>query len=203
VIQLRIIGITGGIGSGKSTVSRILRDLGAKIIDADKISKEIVYKGGIALKELTEFFGEEILDENGELNRKKLSEIVFTDTEKLKMLNNITHKYIIERIYKEVERSRLEGDSDIVVVDAPIPIEHGFIDIADEIWVVSADKESRIKRVMERSGFTYEEALNRINSQMKDEEYIRIADKIIYNEGSIEDLEKDVVKLFINIKTSR
>jgi dephospho-CoA kinase len=200
---LRIIGITGGIGSGKSTVSRILRDLGAKVIDADRIAREIVFKGGIALQELVDYFGIEILDDSGELDRKKLSEIVFTDIEKLEVLNTITHKYIIDRIYKEVDSAREEGLWDIVVVDAPIPIKSGFLDVADEIWVVSADKESRIKRVMERSGYTHDEAVNRINSQLKDEEYTRIADQVIHNEGSIEDLEKDVVKLYISTKTSR
>lgn len=200
---MRIIGITGGIGSGKSTVSQILRDLGAKIIDADKIAKEIVFKGGVVLKELIEFFGSQILDESGGLDRKKLGEIVFNNPEKLEVLNKITHKYIVERIFKDLEKAKKEGKWDIVVVDAPLPVKHGFMDAVDEVWVVTADKETRIKRIMERNGLTYEEALSRISSQLKDSEYLEIADVVIPNDGSIEDLEKSVVKLFINARTSR
>jgi len=203
MIALRIIGITGGIGSGKSTVSQILRDLGAKIIDADKIAKEIVFKGGVVLKELIEFFGSQILDESGGLDRKKLGEIVFNNPEKLEVLNKITHKYIVERIFKDLEKAKKEGKWDIVVVDAPLPVKHGFMDAVDEVWVVTADKETRIKRIMERNGLTYEEALSRISSQLKDSEYLEIADVVIPNDGSIEDLEKSVVKLFINARTSR
>jgi len=203
MIALRIIGITGGIGSGKSTVSQILRDLGAKIIDADKIAKEIVFKGGVVLKELIEFFGSQILDESGGLDRKKLGEIVFNNPEKLEVLNKITHKYIVERIFKDLEKDKKEGKWDIVVVDAPLPVKHGFMDAVDEVWVVTADKETRIKRIMERNGLTYEEALSRISSQLKDSEYLEIADVVIPNDGSIEDLEKSVVKLFINARTSR
>lgn len=203
MIALRIIGITGGIGSGKSTVSQILRDLGAKIIDADKIAKEIVFKGGVVLKELIEFFGSQILDESGGLDRKKLGEIVFNNPEKLEVLNKITHKYIVERIFKDLEKAKKEGKWDIVVVDAPLPVKHGFMDTVDEVWVITADKETRIKRIMERNGLTYEEALSRISSQLKDSEYLEIADVVIPNDGSIEDLEKSVVKLFINARTSR
>lgn len=200
---MRIIGVTGGIGSGKSTVSRVLKDLGAKIIDADKVAREIVYKGGKVLDELTAFFGNEILDESDGLNRKKLGEIVFNNPEKLEVLNQIMHKHIVDRIVNDLNTAKSEGKWEIIVIDAPIPLEHGFIDLVDEVWVVVADKETRIKRVMDRSGLTYEEALSRINSQLKDEEYSRIADEIIVNDGAIEDLEKSVVKLFINARTSR
>jgi len=194
---LKIIGITGGTGSGKSIVSRILRDLGAGIINADKIAREVVSKGGKALEELVQYFGSEILGSGGELDRKKLAEIVFNNFEKLEVLNSITHKYIIERIINSVNEAKGDNKAGITVIDAPIPIEHGFKDQADEIWVVTADRDLRIKRIMERDALTLEEALSRINSQFKDEDYLKIADEVLVNNGSIEELEKEVARLFI------
>jgi dephospho-CoA kinase len=198
--RVRIIGITGGIGSGKSTVSRILYDLGAKVIDADMIARETTSKGSKAYKEILDFFGEEILDEKGNLNRKKLSGIVFKDKDKLEALNRITHKYIAENIETTVERLKNEGEADVIVIDAPLPLKQGFLDLSDEIWVVAANAGTRVERVMERSNLSYEEASDRINSQWKDEDYLRIADEVIRNDGSMEELEKLVVKLFF--KTS-
>lgn len=195
-VRVRVIGVTGGIGSGKSTVSRILYDLGARVIDADLIAREVTSKSGKAYEEILDYFGREILDEKENIDRKKLAGIVFKHFDKLKVLNRITHKYITENILKTLERLKNDDESDVVVIDAPIPIEHGFIDVTDEIWVVTADIETRVKRIMERNGFTREEALNRINSQWKNEDYLKIADEVIYNNGSIEELEKTVVKLF-------
>jgi dephospho-CoA kinase len=200
---LKIIGVTGGIGSGKSTVSRILRDLGAKIISADKIARDIVYKGEKALLEIVEHFGDEILTGNGELDRKKLGTIVFGDNEKLEILNSITHKYIAEKIVNIAEQFKTENKSGILVIEAPIPVEHGFIDIVDQVWVVTADIEVRVKRIIERDGITREEALNRINSQKKESEYLDIADEVLVNNGEIEELEKEVARLFIKVQKSQ
>ncbi len=197
---MKIIGVTGGIGSGKSVVSRIMKDLGAVLIDADSIARAVTMRGGKALEELTDYFGRGILDGNGDLNRKALADVVFKDPVKRHALESITHKHIVSRILDSVENIRNSGKSDIVVIDAPIPVKHGFMDIADEVWVVAAEKETRIKRSMERSGYTYEEALDRINSQMKDEEYLQAADEVLGNDGSIEELEKSIVKLFIQKK---
>jgi dephospho-CoA kinase len=194
---LKIIGVTGGIGSGKSTVSRILRDLGAKIVSADKIARDIVHKGEKALLEIVEHFGDEILTSNGELDRKKLGTIVFGNNEKLEVLNSITHKYIAEKIVNIVEQFKMDNKSGIMVIDAPIPVEHGFIDIVDQVWVVTADIDVRVKRIIERDGITREEALSRINSQKKESEYLDIADEVLVNNGEIEELEKEVARLFI------
>lgn len=193
---MRIIGVTGGIGSGKSTVSRILCNIGARIIDADIVSKKVVSKGEKALDEIVAYFGPDILDPNGELDRKKLAGVVFTDSEKLAQLNSITHKYIAQEILEQIEREKAEKNYDTLVMDAALPFEYGFIDTVEEIWVITADKETRIRRVMERSGLTYEEALDRINSQMSEYEYARIADHVIENNTDIIDLEKAVVKLY-------
>lgn len=197
---MRIIGVTGAIGSGKSIVSRILNDLGAVIIDADIISRTVTTKGSEALGDLVSYFGEEILLQSGELNRKKLASIVFNDRVKLQALNTITHKYILKKIHSAIENIKASGKSEVVVIDAPIPLEHGFIDAVDEVWVVTADREKRKERIVERNGYTLEEAEDRFNSQIKDEEYLKLADDILENNGAIEELEKTVVKLFLQKK---
>ncbi|MEN2773836.1 dephospho-CoA kinase [Acetivibrio clariflavus] len=190
---MRIIGVTGGIGSGKSTVSKILASFGAQVIDADVLARQIVQKGQKALEEIVNYFGEAVLDSEGNLDRKKLSGIVFKDKKKLEALNSITHKYIAGKIIEEIKKI---NEDETVVVDAPIPIEHGFIDVVDEIWAVIADKEVRIKRVMERSGLTYNEVEDRINSQLSDEFYLSISDRVIVNNGSVEELRLQVEKYF-------
>lgn len=192
---MKIIGVTGGIGSGKSTVSRILVDLGAKVINADQIARKVVDRGKKALDELVEHFGQEIINSEGALDRKKLGGIVFKNPESLEFLNRITHKYIAERIIQELEEIKANGNTEMVVLDVPIPIEHGFIDVVDKIWVITANREIRIARIMKRSGLTREEAISRINAQKSDEEYERIADGIICNNGDIVQLEKEVVRL--------
>lgn len=190
---MRIIGVTGGIGSGKSTVSKILASFGAKIIDADVLARQITQKGQMALEEIVNCFGETILDSEGNLDRKMLSKIVFKDKQKLDALNRITHKYVAEKI---IENLKKINNNEIAVVDAPIPIEHGFIDVVDEIWAVVAHKDVRIKRVMERSNMTYNEVEDRINSQLSDEFYKSISDVVIENNGSIEELEQQVKKYY-------
>lgn len=198
---MKVIGITGGIGSGKSTVAKILHDLGARIIDADKTAREVTSKGQPALEEIRGYFGEEVINEKGELDRKKLSSIVFGDNEKLEVLNAITHKYIADRI-KGCLEVLMKEQAEFVVLDAPLPVKHGFLDIVDEVWVVVAGKDDRIRRAMQRSGVSYEEAVKRINAQKNDEEYLEHADEVIYNDGNIDELEKAVAKLYI-MKKSR
>lgn len=197
---MRIIGVTGGIGSGKSTVSRTLRDLGAAVVDADIIAKSVTTGGSAAVNELVKYFGNDIIKESGELDREKLASIAFGDQVKLHALNSITHKHIIVRIRDTIELLKSSAKWDFIVLDAPIPVEKGFLDIVDEVWVVIADRETRIKRVMDRSGFSYEDVIKRINAQMCDEEYLRIADEVINNNGTVEELEQIVVKLFLQKK---
>jgi len=200
MVMLKIIGVTGGIGSGKSSVARILKDLGAAVIDADVLAKSVTSAGGKAFDELVGYFGEEIVGDDGEIDRKKLAHAAFSDEEKLKMLNAITHKHIAEKIYDTVEVLKNTGKWDTIVIDALIPIEKGFIDLADEIWVVVADRETRIRRAMERSGYTYDEVAARIDSQMSEDEYLELADEVIRNGDSIEELEQTVVRLFLSKK---
>ncbi len=198
---MKVIGITGGIGSGKSTVTRIIYHLGARIIDADLISRNITKKGSVALQELVEGFGEDILTQNGALNRRKLASIVFSDSEKRSLLNSITHKHISAEISGKLERFRNKGNIEFVVLDVALPIKEGFLEFCDKVWAVVAAKSARIERIIKRSGLTAEEAEARIKSQPSDDAYIKIADVVIENNGSVEELERTVARLFMQLKT--
>ncbi|WP_034847041.1 dephospho-CoA kinase [Ruminiclostridium josui] len=186
-----ILGVTGGIGSGKSTVSSILKELGAVVIDADVISREVVEPGKLALEELTQEFGKDILDDWGQLKRKELAALVFNDENKLRVLNSIVHKYVAKKIKENVEEQLLK-QTKVIVIDAPIPIKNGFLDLCDEVWTVFSLMEVRIERIMKRNGMTYEEAVSRIQSQISDEEYLSIANKVINNNADVKLLRKEV-----------
>ncbi|EGD46055.1 dephospho-CoA kinase [Ruminiclostridium papyrosolvens DSM 2782] len=190
-----ILGVTGGIGSGKSTVSSILKELGAVVIDADVISREVVEPGKMALDELTQEFGKDILDDWGQLNRKELAARVFNDANKLRILNSIVHKYVVQKIQQNVEEQLLK-QTKIIVIDAPIPIKNGFLDLCDEVWTVFAQMEIRVERIMKRNGMTYQEAVSRIKSQISDEEYLSIANKVINNDDDVTTLRQEVESQF-------
>ena len=174
-----VIGLTGGSGSGKSTIAALMKQNGIDVIDADKIARDIVKKGEKALCEIVEEFGEDVLLENGELDRKKLASIVFTNHEKLEKLNRITHKYITEIIKQRLS----QNVSDISVIDAAVLKESGIIDMCDCVIAVIADKDVRVKRIMERDAITRQAALDRINSQQSDAKYAQYADFVIDNSG--------------------
>ncbi len=193
-----ILGVTGGIGSGKSTVSSILKELGAVVIDADVISREVVEPGKRALEELTLEFGKDILDDWGQLKRKELAAQVFNDENKLRILNSIVHKYVAQKIKENVEEQLLK-QTKVIVIDAPIPIKNGFLDLCDEVWTVFALREIRVERIMKRNGMTYEEAVSRIESQIPDKEYLSIANKVINNNDDVTILRQDVESQFARL----
>lgn len=193
-----VLGVTGGIGSGKSTVSRILQELGAEVIDADTISRQIVMPGEQALEELLDTFGRDLLDECGQLKRKLLADIVFNNKIKLQKLNNIMHKHVGQRIKDRVSEL-VKQKTKIIVIDAPIPIKTGFLDLCDQVWTVSSPMELRIDRIYKRSGMPYNEAVSRIKSQITDEEYISIANTVINNDTDYLHLKEEVEHQFNNI----
>lgn len=184
---MRILGVTGGTGTGKSSVCMILKEEGGKIIDADKITRKLQKKGGAAYDEIVEFFTKDILLEDGELDRRKLGAIVFSDGEKLRKLNQIVHKHVTREIKRRVEKYSMEdsGKYRFLVLDVPIPIEEGFFDTVDYVWAVVANDDLRISRLMERMEITEEEAARRIASQMSNREYEELADCTIVNEEDI------------------
>ena len=190
--RLKIIGITGGCGTGKSTVSNMLKELGGHVIDADAITKELQKKGAVCYNMIVEEFGEDYLAEDGELDRKKLASLIFTDDDARKKMNRIVHTEVGKEIKRRViELNKTESEG-FIVLDVPIPTENGFLDTADIIWAVTANNDLRVERIMERMGLTEEEAEARIESQPGNSEYAAIADRVIENEGSLEDLKKQV-----------
>jgi dephospho-CoA kinase len=194
---LLVIGLTGGIGSGKSTVARILKENGANLILADDIAKEIMQPHMPAYKKIIEHFGTNIMAEDEQIDRKKLAKIVFSDNEQLLYLNKVTHGAVADRISELISEFR-KSQQNLVAVEAIVPIKHGFLDLVDTVWVVIASEKTRINRIMKRSGLTYEEAKKRIESQMSDDEYKSIADLVVYNDGTLKELEEKVWGLLKN-----
>jgi dephospho-CoA kinase len=193
---MKIIGVTGGLGAGKTTVSGILKELGAMVIDADQISREVTEPGKPAWKEIIENFGREVLQPDKTLDRKALARIVFRNEEKKKLLEGIIHDRVTMEMRKRIRALKADGFEGVVVLDVPIPVQSGFIDLADSIWVVTCRDEERIRRVMRRSGMDYADARNRINSQIPQSDYVRLADVVIENEGSPESLRQRVAELW-------
>lgn len=179
--MVKVIGLTGGIASGKSTVSSILKRLGAVIIDADVVSREIMIKGTDTYNILVSVFGREILRKDGEIDRRKLGNLVFADKEKLNKLNEITHPEIIKRIKDIIEEERKKGKEKAIVLDAALLIEMKLFNMVDEVWLVVVDKKTQIRRLMKRDNLSYKDALNRIKSQMSIEDKMKYADFIINN----------------------
>lgn len=196
VEEMRIIGLTGGTGSGKSVVSKFLAKKGAYIIDADDIGHNIILNGKPAYDELVKYFGTGILDSNGEIARKKLGAMVFQNgKEKLDFLNKCTHKYIYKEIKNRIRQAKSENRK-AAIIDAPLLLEGNFKTLCNEIWVVYAKEEVRLKRIMARDGIDEAHGRNRISSQRKWEDYKKYADVIIDNSVAIEDVEKQVDELF-------
>mgnify|MGYP000940173323 CR=1 FL=1 len=192
---MKIIGVTGGIGAGKSTVSAILGELGAVVIDADQVAREVTRPGEPAWKEITDCFGHDILLPDQTLDRKKLAGIVFNSAEKRARLEEIIHARVIREIRNRIDALRAEGYDGIVVLDVPIPVKEGFLDIVDTVWVVVCPEEERIRRVMARSGMDRADAESRIRSQLSQEDYIRLADVVIENHGDLETLRGKITDL--------
>ena len=190
---MKIIGLTGGTGSGKGFVSERLRSRGAYVIDADEVAHKIIEKGKPAYDEIVGYFGREILDGNGEIIRKKLGGIVFSDRRKLDFLNSCTHKYINMEIIRMIDEAKNQNEKySAVVIDAPLLAEAGLTDICDAVWVVYADSEVRVKRIMNRDSITEEQARNRIASQKSWEEYKSLGAVIIDNSSDDENVENQL-----------
>jgi dephospho-CoA kinase len=181
------VGLTGGIVSGKSTVARMFRQLGADIIDADNIARAIVQPGEKAWKNIVHYFGKEILKDNQEINRKELARIVFADKEKLEKLNKITHPEIVAIIKNKIEEMRSKDSSDgtICIIEVPLLFEANLEGMMDKIIVVYLNREEQIKRLLIRNSLTQEEAINRIDSQIPMEKKLKKADYVIDNGASL------------------
>ena len=192
---MKVIGLTGGTGSGKSVVSKSLAAAGAVIVDADKIAHDIILKGEPAYHEIIEYYGTGILDAEGNIIRKKLGEIVFNDKEKLAFLNQCTHKYITAEVKRQIAEAKEEGTAAAIIVDAPLLLEAKLETVCDEVWVVYADPEVRAQRVMTRDGITYELAKARIANQKSWDEYKAAASVVIDNSKDLAYLESQMAEV--------
>lgn len=178
---MKTIGITGGIGSGKSTVSDYLKKKGYTVLDADEISRALTGPNGPALEPILLEFGASVFDESGCLNRKKLADIVFVDNDKLRKLEKITTDCVIEEIKEQMRHLKEAGFDGILFVDAPLIFEFNLQSLFDETWLVTAGTETRISRVVLRDAISREEVRKRIESQMPESEKEKLADFIINN----------------------
>lgn len=183
---MRIIGVTGGTGGGKTTVSKIMKSLGAQICDADVVARAVVEPGSLALSEIADEWD---VVRDGVLDRKALAKIVFNDEVQLHKLNAIVHKYVIEEIKSQLSECKAE----IFVIDAIALFESGLSNMCHTTVAVIADQSVRLERIMARDSLTEEEALLRINAQKNDDFYIKNADVVIYNNGS--DVEEEIGRI--------
>ncbi|MBR0602879.1 dephospho-CoA kinase [Bacillus safensis] len=186
-----VIGLTGGIASGKSTVSQMIKEQGIRVVDADVIAKEAVAKGTTALQQIVQTFGEDVLLPNGELNRQQLGAIIFSDEGKRKQLNAIVHP----EVRKEMLKQRDEGVSQqetFVVLDIPLLFESQLESLVDRIIVVYTTPELQLSRLMNRNDLSEEEALNRIHSQQSLEEKCKKADRVIENTQDLAFIRKQL-----------
>ena len=191
-----VIGLTGGIASGKSTVSKHLKSLGAVIIDADLLAREVVEPAQKGWQRIREYFGEEVFDTQGNLNRKKMAEIVFNDAGKRKALNDIIHPEVIQKTKELIEKYKKEGQAPLIVVDAPLLIEAGMHNLVDEVWVLNVKPEVQIQRVMERDNISRDSAIKRLKTQMPTEEKLKFAHRIIDNNLTLDQTIKQVEKFW-------
>lgn len=191
-----LVGLTGGIGSGKSMAASFFEELGAHIIDADQLSRDLVQPGQIALNEIVNHFGENILDSSGNLDRKKLAKIAFQKPEEKSILEGILHPKIFEKEQEEFLKICTKDPFAIVIIDAALLIESGNYKHVDKVIVVRSSKEAQIQRILNRNGFSYDEVEARINNQMSLEEKIKYADFILDNDLQQENLRQKVQELY-------
>ncbi len=191
----KIIGITGGIGTGKSTVSSVLRDRGYRIIDADRIARDVVRPGSTALEELAAAFGGSILNEEGGLDRGALASIVFSDDQKKERMERIITDRVVEQVRRLTEEAREDGSEGLVFLDAPTLFETGADRLTDAVWLVTAAEDVRTARVMKRDGSTWEQVRRRMDAQMPEAEKAARSSDIIDNSGTLSDLAEQIDQL--------
>lgn len=192
-VKKLIIGLTGGIASGKSTVSKYLQELGAEVVNTDKLNHQLQKKGNKGWKKILQVFGKLILKNNGEINRNKLGKIVFRNPDKLKKLEKAVHPLIFQKVQQIINNT----ETGIIVLEVPLLFETGREEMVDQIWVVYVDKKTQIQRAKKRDNFMSEkQIIQRINAQIPLEEKKKRADIVIENQGSLAQLKNKVEKIW-------
>lgn len=189
-----VLGLTGGIASGKSTVANMLRDLGIVVIDADVIAREVVEVGEDAYFKIVGAFGKSVLNENRTINRAKLGEIIFNNEQKRKVLNSIVHPAVREKMNR-LKNEYIEKQENVIVLDIPLLFESKLTHLVEKVILVYVDREIQIKRLMDRNNLSLEEAEARINSQLPLTEKIPLADEVLYNNGPIAETKEQLLHI--------
>jgi dephospho-CoA kinase len=188
------IGLTGGIASGKSTVTGMIRELGIPVIDADQVARDVVKVGEEAYAQIVATFGRDILQANGEIDRAKLGAIVFHSEQERKKLNAIVHPAVRRRMMAEKE-AYVQNGAKTIVLDIPLLFESELTHFIDKVIVVYVDDDVQLERLMKRNGFSKEEALARIRSQMPLREKVKKADAVINNNGTVEETRQQLLQI--------
>lgn len=198
----KVIGITGGIATGKSTVLRIFAELGAEILSADDLAREVLKKDGAAYAQTIERFGRAIVKDDGEIDRAALSDIIFTDPEARRDLNDLTHPHIISAMGDMIShfRSAPPAPDAVLAVEIPLLIECGLEGLVDEVVVVAAEPQTQQSRLTNRRGTSIEQAQSRIAAQIPMERKIERADWVIRNDGSLDSLDSSVRAIWGEIR---
>jgi dephospho-CoA kinase len=197
---VQVIGLTGGIATGKSTVSAILKKAGAEIIDADRIAREVVKKGLPAYREIVENFGETVLLSNGEINRSVLGDLIFNDPRKKQLLNRIVHPHVRRETNRQLKDMEKSSPDTIAVLDIPLLFETEMHKDLSEVIVVYTPEHIQVERLMKRDNISEADAVARVRSQMPIEEKKKRATIVIDNSGTMQDTRKRTLEIFKTLK---
>ena len=197
-----VIGLTGGIASGKSTVAKMLSELGAVVIDADKVGHEVFRPHTEAWRKVVTAFGKDILGQNEAIDRSKLAQLVFNDPKALKRLNSIMHPLMHEIVREKIEGLRREG-TEVVVLEATLLIEAKWTDLVDQVWVTTTPEDAVVNRLVSQKGFAEEQAEARIKSQTPISQRAKRADVVIRNDSDIATLRKKVEGLWQKLQSTK
>jgi dephospho-CoA kinase len=195
-----VLAVTGGIATGKTTVANMLTELGAAHIDFDVLARQVVEPGTPALKQIVEYFGKQVLQEDGTLDRKKLSKVVFQDIEKRKKLENFTHPAILEEFLKQVNAIAKQDPNAIIQVSIPLLIELNLQYMYDKILLVYAGTEQQVQRLCKRDSISKEEAANILKAQMPIDEKVGYADFVVRNETDLKETRRQVAEIWQALK---
>jgi dephospho-CoA kinase len=195
-----LLGVTGGIASGKTAVAKMLEALGIPLIDFDLLARQVVEPGEPAFTQIVNYFGKEVVQEDGVLDRKKLSKIVFQDTEKRNQLEDFTHPPIYEAFLKGVNAITDKDPAAIIQAVVPLLIEKNLESIFDKVLVVYVPEEQQIERLTQRDGISKEEAAHMLKAQLPIDKKLVYADFVVNNEGSMEETKKQVEDIWLELK---